>query len=425
MVPSSSRRTALLGIGSAVVGSTLFGSTASFADRLGSAESVGERGGQSTDDSPSSTAHDWPMARYDAAGTGYSPDASGPGESVRVKWRREPDDFSGGTGSPILVGGTVYATSGTLVALDAETGETRFSTQGSYRSSPARADARAYQTDTLAVASPRGVFGLNAGGGLRLLGREFGVERWHGPRSESRTTLFGPPTAPPPVVVDGRVYAAIPGTDHVVALDASSGRELWRASPDDELRRPAVRDGRLFAVNWPYQVTAYDAATGERDWQTQLDEQMVLAPTATSDAVVVPDRLGVTTLDASDGSLRWRFDHDGNATEGAATVAEDVPADSEDTVFVQSAGGDGRLHAVDLATGEERWSAPVSGEGTPVVADSVVYAAGHREIVAFDATAGDVRWRHETRLPVSTPAVGDGALYATTHGQIIALEADR
>jgi len=186
-----------------------------------------------------------------------------------------------------------------------------------------------------------------------------------------------------------------------------------------------VRDGRLFAVNWPYQVTAYDAATGERDWQTELDEQMVLPPTATSDGVVVPDRVGVTALDTSDGSVRWRFDHDGNATEGAAAVAEDVPPESEGTVFVQSAGGDGSLHAVDLASGEERWSAPVSGEGTPVVVDGVVYAPGHNEIVALDATGGEVRWRHETELPVSTPAVGDGALYAVTHGRIIALEADR
>ncbi|WP_205427384.1 PQQ-binding-like beta-propeller repeat protein [Halorussus sp. MSC15.2] len=262
------------------------------------------------------------------------------------------------------------------------------------------------------------MFGLNAGGGIRLFDREFGVERWHGPGHESRFGVFGPPTAVPPVAADGTIYAAIPGTEHVVALNASSGRERWRRSPGDELHRPAVRGGRLFAVNWPHRASAYVAETGERLWQAELPEQMVLPPTATSDGVVVPERTGITALNASDGSVRWRFDHDGNATEGAAAVAEG-------RVFVQSAGGDGALHALDLETGEEYWSAPVRGEGTPVVADGVVYAGAHDELVAVDAADGRVRWRYDSRLPLSTPAVGDGVLYAVAHDRIVALEEDR
>ena len=355
------------------------------------------------------------MARYDAAGTGYNPRASGPKDGVRPKWRREPDEFSGGTGSPILLGGTLYATGRGLLALDAATGETRFGHEGSYRSSPARAAAEAYATDTLAVTAPAGVFGLNAGGGLRLFGREFGVERWHGPGERPGFGVFGPPTAVPPVAVDGTVYAAIPGTEHVASLDASSGAERWRVSPGDELHRPAVRDGRLYAVNWPHQATAYDAETGERLWRTDLADQMVLPPTATAGGVVVPQRTGVTALDAEDGSVRWRFEHDGNATEGAAAVAEG-------RAFVQSDGEDGSLHAVSLETGEEQWSAPVSGEGTPVVADGVVYARDYNDLVAVDASDGTVRWLYDSKLPLSTPAVGDGVLYAVAHGLIVALE---
>ena len=404
MVSDLSRRSALLGLGTGLCG-------------LGAVRT--SDAAEPTDaQSRSDSAFDWPMARYDAAGTGYNPDAAGPKDGARVKWEREPDGFSGGSGSPILLGGTLYATGQQLLALDAETGETQFAREGSYRSSPARAAAEAYDTDTLAVTAPRGVYGLNAGGGLRLFDREFGVERWHGPGREPGFSVFGPPTAVPPVTVGETVYAVVPGTEHVVALDASSGRELWRASPGDELRRLAVRDGRVFAVNWPYQATAYDAETGERLWQTDLEEQMVLPPTATSEGVLVPDRTGVTLLDADDGSIRWRADHDGNATEGAAAVAEGA-------AYVQSNASEGTLHALDLETGEERWSAAVRHEGTPVVADGVVYARDYNNLVALDADDGTVRWRYDGRLPLSTPAVGDGVLYAVAHGRIVALEAER
>ena len=395
-----SRRSALAGLATGLVG-------------LGAVRASGDDDSASRDDSTL----DWPMARYDAAGIGYNPDAVGPKDDARVAWRREPDEFSGGTSSPILLGDTLYATGQVLLALDAATGETRFAHEGSYRSSPAGSAAEAYDTETLATAAPRGVYGLNAGGGLELFGREFGVERWHGPGREPEFSVFGPPTVVPPVAVDGTVYASVPGTKHVVALDASSGRELWRSSPGDELRRLAVRNGRVFAVNWPYRATAYDAATGERLWRTDLDEQMVLAPTATPEGVVVPHRTGVTLLDASDGSVRWRADHGGNATEGAAAVAEG-------TVYVQSDTGGG-LHALDLDTGEQLWSAPDFSEGTPVVADGVVYGRNYDELVALDAADGSVRWRYESRLPVSTPAVGDGRLYVVAHDRIVALEENR
>ncbi|WP_135854593.1 outer membrane protein assembly factor BamB family protein [Halorussus salinus] len=392
-----SRRSALAGLGSGLVG-------------IGAVRASGDDGSASHDDS----ALDWPMARYDAAGTGYNPDAAGPKDGARVAWRREPDEFSGPSAAPILLGDTLYATGGSLLALDAATGETRFSHAGAYRSSPARAPAEAYTTDTLAVATRRTVVGLNADGGFGLFDREFGVERWRGPRRNSALSVL---YSVPPVAVGGTVYAAMPNSRYVVALNASSGRERWRASPGDELRRLAVRDGRVFAVNWPYRATAYDAATGELLWRTDLDEQMVLAPTATSEGVVVPDRTGVTLLDAADGSVRWRADHGGNATEGAAAVAEG-------TVYVQSSTG-GRLHALALDTGEELWSAPDFTEGTPVVADGVVYGRNYDELVALDAADGSVRWRYESRLPLSTPAVGDGAVYFVARDRIVALEEDR
>ncbi|WP_205427382.1 hypothetical protein [Halorussus sp. MSC15.2] len=127
MVSALSRRSALLGVASGLLG---FGAVrAADSDDSHGEDPGGRAAGTDAD-------LDWPMARYDAAGTGYDPDASGPKDGVRVKWRREPEAFFGGTESPILSGDTLYATGRSLLALDATTGETRFAHEGSYRSSP-------------------------------------------------------------------------------------------------------------------------------------------------------------------------------------------------------------------------------------------------------------------------------------------------
>lgn len=415
MVPDNARRTALSAVG---FGLLAFSGVSSNSILSRSSSTHSESLDPDTD-------FDWPMARYDPAGTGYNPNASGPKEGVRVKWRRNPDGFSGGTASPILLGDTLYAVGQSLVALDSNTSSTKFSYEGSYQSSPARVEATAYRTDTLAVSAPTGVYGLNAGGGISLLGYELGVERWHGASEEPDFTFFGPPTVAPPVAAGDTVYASVPRSDepdtaYIVALDANSGDERWRRSSGDELRRFAIRDGTLFAVNWPNHVAAYHADSGNRLWQRDVKEQMVLAPTATKRSVLVPDRTSVTALDSRDGSVRWRFRHDGNATEGAAAVAEG-------RVFVLSDAIEGSLYALDAETGTERWSVPLSGEGTPVVADGVVYVSNlsSTEIVAVDAKTGTVRWRFDTRYPVSPPVAGDGVVYAVADSTILALEEKR
>src|SRR6056297_2162677 len=59
--------------------------------------------------SPSATL-DWPMARYDAAGTGYNPDASGPKDDPQVAWAGDLERTGGfEPDPPVVVDGTVYA----------------------------------------------------------------------------------------------------------------------------------------------------------------------------------------------------------------------------------------------------------------------------------------------------------------------------
>ncbi|SEO78904.1 Outer membrane protein assembly factor BamB, contains PQQ-like beta-propeller repeat [Halogranum amylolyticum] len=414
MVLDSPSRRSLLGVGSAVVAGGL---SSSLLATTGDAQSA----------TSESTFTDWPLERCDPAGTGYDPDATGPGPTVREKWRVELDDFRGGRASPILVDDTLYVVGGGVAALGPERGDVRFHHEGPYRSSPAVAPAEAYTSETLVLAGARGYVGLNARGGRELFGRRVGFERWWQGGDEPEFSTFGPPTASPPVAVDGVVYVADASADRLAAVDPSNGREHWstevgRESYGGHPGRPAVLDGTLYVSYWPNSAAAYDTETGERLWRSEVKEQSVLPPTATAEGVLVPDRTGVTALDREDGSERWRYDHGGNVTDGAVAVAEG-------TVFVTSNTDERFVHAVDLETGEERWRTPnVAGETVPVVADGVVYvsARGYDELVAVDADTGDVHWRFEAEYGVGTPAVSDGVLFlAGGYRSVYALEAGR
>lgn len=118
------------------------------------------------------------------------------------------------------------------------------------------------------------------------------------------------------------------------------------------------------------------------------------------------------------------------------TVAGSVfssPAIADGRVYV--GGLDGRLHALDAATGEQLWAKPDSAldgdwiDASPAVGDGIVYVGINRpasEIWAFDAVTGATRWRIGASVSniVGSPTLAGSVLYAaTTEDQVLALDA--
>ncbi|KAA9396193.1 pyrrolo-quinoline quinone [Haloarcula sp. CBA1130] len=365
---------------------------------------------------------DWPMGRYDPPGTGYNPKASGPKDGVAVAWTHQTPDWFRGSTQPIRRGETLYIGGNGLLALDSETGQRRFSFQGPYHSSPTIAPASIYETKTLGLTGPSGVYGVNANGGHALfpIERTVGEKRWTGPQSPA-PGFFGPAESTTPVTANGTIYTAVPGTNSIVALDPNNGAVLWRRThhADDAVsgtyNRPAVDDGIVFATAWPQQATAYRADTGELHWNHELEEMMVLPPAATDEGVVIPTRESVQLRARSDGTLLWERNLDANVTDSAPAVANG-------TIFV--ADEQESLHALSLTTGETRWTAPFDGKTTPVVAADRVYAVDSLwALKAFDVATGEQMFEyHPQEVPLSPPIVGDGILYLANRGRILALE---
>ncbi|WP_254863883.1 PQQ-binding-like beta-propeller repeat protein [Halovivax gelatinilyticus] len=369
-------------------------------------------------DALESTPYDWPVSRYDAAGTGYNPAAVGPKTKPTVAWEADLPDRRPMT--PILLGETLFVTGhDSVVAFDARTGERRFARGGSFRSSPARAETDVYRTDTLAVANADGLSGLSTSGGFGTEDVSFGFERWRALPSESDSLFDHGREAFDPVAVDDVVFVADATADRLVAVDANDGRVRWEYTSEDPFvspaHRPVVRDGIVYLATSLRSVHAVDAASGELLWEWEQADPIwdLRPPTATGSGVVVPARGAVALVD--EGEAIWTYEHGGNATGGAAAVADG-------TVVISD--GDGHLLGLDLETGDSIWTTEYGPQVDPVVADDVVYVAYDwlPEVVAFDLETGEERWTVETIYSPAQPIVGDDVLYVAGHETVIALE---
>ncbi|HWM61921.1 MAG TPA: PQQ-binding-like beta-propeller repeat protein, partial [Rhizomicrobium sp.] len=134
-----------------------------------------------------------------------------------------------------------------------------------------------------------------------------------------------------PIEVDGVLYLET-GDNNIQAYDAITGKELWAYSPalgysnlccGQQARGVAVAYGKVYAAQLDGHVVALDARTGKMVWKTDHADALpqpayfysfTLAPIAYNGLILVgnagaewPTRGFLEALDASTGKLVWRF----------------------------------------------------------------------------------------------------------------------
>ncbi len=204
-----------------------------------------------------------------------------------------------------------------------------------------------------------------------------------------------------------------------------------REPPERESRRrltPVVADRTVYLVNAHGELVAVDAQEGAVRWRVSDPRLRTESVSAVgSESVFVAGEAGLFAVDF-DGEERWRYAPRGvvgpetptPTTPPPTPDGETPPPDGEpriagfwdplvdgDTVYVAERSADG-VHAVDAATGTERWTAP--GYDLAAVAGELVLATDGG-LVALDADDGSEVWRADPTTYGSV-AVRDGAVYA-------------
>jgi outer membrane protein assembly factor BamB len=264
------------------------------------------------------------------------------------------------------------------------------------------------------------------------------------PRSEHRAAAPAPSTArsaPPRWAVastGGEPMGVTVDADGVIALsyqsvqsiDPTDGSERWHTAiartPGIAPVRAAV-DHDVVVVPTGDGVTALARSDGAVRWSSRFGSGLdnagwtgtvAVAHPAGAPALVVATKVGsVAGFDAGSGTLRWKVGFDGDVV--TAPVVDDRAGLA--VVLWHPDRGEGRLRALDLATGATRWeAATLEKTAAPVVHDGAVLLSegdnfSTARARALDLGTGVERW--ETALPKSfeweTEPAAQGPDYVT------------
>ena len=199
---------------------------------------------------------------------------------------------------------------------------------------------------------------------------------------------------------DGRIIAAT-GAAEVLAIEAASGRVLWRSDTGAPMRSPpAVSDGRLFVVTSENTVIAFDTKDGKKLWDHEGVAALtgILgggAPAVDEGVVVAPQSTGeVVALRAESGRPIWT-ENVGTAQRGDPTggLSAIIASPVIDRGVVYAVSNAGRLAAIELGSGRRLWDLELNGVQTPWAAGDYVFVLTSRAVLAaIRRVDGRVRW---------------------------------
>lgn len=236
------------------------------------------------------------------------------------------------------------------------------------------------------------------------------------------TQRIGGASFPLGVAVDNGVFTVASDDGTVLALDAASGREIWRGNAEGRLSAGVGSDGQRAAVVTRDGVLVVIEA-GAVLWRQPVGARVTSVPLVAGGRVFVlgTDR-SVHAFDAADGLKLWTVRRPGDPltlTQGGVLMA------FGNTLL---AGQGPRLAALDADTGSVVWEVPLATpRGTNEVerlADLVAPASRHGDVVcarSFQAAVACVNAARGALL--WTRAVGGTDGVAGDSDQLVAADA--
>jgi outer membrane protein assembly factor BamB len=155
------------------------------------------------------------------------------------------------------------------------------------------------------------------------------------------------------VAVNGGTFTTAGNDGTVLAIDAASGRELWRANLGVRIGAGVGSDGRFAAVV-SRDGELITLEQGQLKWRKPLGTRVSTAPLVAGERVFVlgVDR-SVQAFDAADGRKLWAVQRPG---EPLTLLQSGVLAAYKNTLLV---GQGPRLAGIDPLRGTVRWEVPI------------------------------------------------------------------
>lgn len=152
-------------------------------------------------------------------------------------------------------------------------------------------------------------------------------------------------------------------------------------------------------------------------------QEFFSSPAGVAGLIYGGDQSGKVFALRGDGSVAWSDQVDTTTADVTLTIAESIGA-----VFFKS--GDGTVHALDMFSGDSRWTFLTPTQGTLQAAStdqSLVFQPAPLEnlLYGLDARTGALEWVYptDTRIWTATPNVANGKVIVDTTTHIVALDA--
>lgn len=257
--------------------------------------------------------------------------------------------------------------------------------------------------DAQLVASPvvagNRVFAMDVEGQVQAIDAESGRRIWRvtlESREGDTVAISGGGIA----FAEGRVYATT-GFADVIALDAETGREIWRRSLNGPIRAaPTIFKGRVFVITIANELYALDARDGRVLWNhigiTETAGLVGTASPAAEESVVIAGYSSgeVVALRIENGRVVWSDSLTAlRRSDPVSTLAHIRGRPVIDRGRVIVVANSGRTVAIDLRTGTRLWERPVGSAFGPWVAGDFIYVLSNGgELICLARSNGAVRW---------------------------------
>jgi outer membrane protein assembly factor BamB len=249
-------------------------------------------------------------------------------------------------------------------------------------------------------------------GFLFNLERKTGKEVWRYDLDDSRVSRFLPHQvvdnsgdfdwddhSPRPLLIDSVIYVGS-GDGSMHAVDAATGKRVWRFAGKGKIRTDAVADGpRVLFGTFDNILYAIDRQTGNKVWEKDTLGPITNSPSMVDGRLIVGNRNGLlAALNPLTGQVFWRMLFWGSAIESSA-VASDAG------LFYIGASDLRRVSLIDAKDGRVVWRTDVYGWpwAKPALSEKVVYVsvAGGTpyqmrhvgSLTALDRKNGKILWR--------------------------------